>query len=214
MKKVLCILFSIWTSISLAQSTVMDSLHDEVNIIAGYLDSKAVIVRWVPSTPAVWSYSAYYGYRLERCEVDTLTGDQTKWIPLGDSIMNPASLEQWRILVSQHPKDYYLQAAGQAHHGERRETGKTISDLVAKSDEFRNYYAAAMLSAEFSALAATTSALRYEDRDIVPGKLYIYRIRSLCPVATHGSDHFGSGPCHGVRRNTFYLVMHRFNYAL
>ena len=96
MKKVLCILFSIWTSISLAQSTVMDSLHDEVNIIAGYLDSKAVIVRWVPSTPAVWSYSAYYGYRLERCEVDTLTGDQTKWIPLGDSIMNPASLEQWR----------------------------------------------------------------------------------------------------------------------
>ena len=184
MKKVLCILFSIWTSISLAQSTVMDSLHDEVNIIAGYLDSKAVIVRWVPSTPAVWSYSAYYGYRLERCEVDTLTGDQTKWIPLGDSIMNPASLEQWRILVSQHPKDYYLQAAGQAHHGERRETGKTISDLVAKSDEFRNYYAAAMLSAEFSALAATTSALRYEDRDIVPGKLYIYRIRSLCPVST------------------------------
>ena len=53
MKKVLCILLSLWTSVSLAQSMVMDSLHDEVNIIAGYLDSKAVIVRWVPSTPAV-----------------------------------------------------------------------------------------------------------------------------------------------------------------
>ncbi len=163
---------------------VGDSLHDQVNIIAGYLDSKTVIVRWVPTTPAVWSYSAYYGYRLERCEVDTVTGDQTRWMVLGDSIMKPASLEQWRIIVSQNPTDYYLQASGQAHHGDRRETGKTISELVAKSDEFRNYYAAAMLSAEFSALAATTSALRYEDRDILPGKLYIYRIRSRCPGAT------------------------------
>ncbi len=184
MKKVLCILLSLWIHESAAQSTVKDTLRDEVNIIAGYLDTRAVIVRWVPSTPAVWSYSAYYGYRLERCEVDTLTGDQSKWMPLGDTILKPASLEQWRVLVSQNPKDYYLQAAGQAHHGERRETGKTISELVQKSDEFRNYYAAAMLSAEFSALAATTSALRYEDRDIVPGKLYIYRIRSLCPVST------------------------------
>lgn len=184
MKKVLCILLSLWIHVSAAQSTVTDSLRDEVNIIAGYLDSRAVIVRWVPSTPAVWSYSAYYGYRLERCEVDTITGEQSKWIPLGDTTLKPASLEQWRILVSQNPKDYYLQAAGQAHHGERRETGKTIAELVQKSDEFRNYYAAAMLSAEFSALAATTSALRYEDRDIVPGKLYIYRIRSLCPVST------------------------------
>ena len=184
MKKVLCIVLSLWIQVGMAQSTVGDSLYDEVNIIAGYLDSKAVIVRWVPTTPAVWSYSAYYGYRLERCEVDTVTGDQTLWMVLGDSIMKPASLEQWRILVSQNPTDYYLQAAGQAHHGERRETGKTISELVAKSDEFRNYYAAAMLSSEFSALAATTSALRYEDRDVVPGKLYIYRIRSLCPAST------------------------------
>lgn len=183
-KNILWVLLSLWIHISTAQTPVRDSLRDEVNIIAGYLDASAVIVRWVPSTPAVWSYSAYYGYRLERCEVDTIAGVQSKWITLGDSILKPASLEQWRTLVSQNPKDYYLQAAGQAHHGERRETGKTISELIAKSDEFRNYYAAAMLSAEFSALAANTSALRYEDKNVLPGRLYLYRIRSLCPGST------------------------------
>ena len=98
-------LLSLWIHESAAQSTVKDTLRDEVNIIAGYLDTRAVIVRWVPSTPAVWSYSAYYGYRRERCEVDTLTGDQSKWMPLGDTIPKPASLEQWRGLVSQNPKD-------------------------------------------------------------------------------------------------------------
>lgn len=189
MKNSLFLLLCFWINASIAQSAdavspAGDTLAYQVNIISAYMDTRTVIVRWVPSTPSVWSLSAYYGYRLERCEVDTVSGTQSKWAILGDSILKPASLETWRTLVSQHPDDLYLQAAGQAHYGERRETGKTISDLVKKSDEFRNYYAAAMLSSEFSALAAETSALRYEDRNVDPGKLYIYRIRSLCPAST------------------------------
>ncbi|MFZ1676270.1 MAG: hypothetical protein WBP41_14195 [Saprospiraceae bacterium] len=184
MKNIFILSLSFWIYNLAGQDLKTDTLRNGVNIIGVYADTHSIIVRWVPSSPSVWSYSKFYGYRLERCEIDTITGVKSKWTFPGDSIRKPISLEKWRILVSQNPDDVYLQAAGQAHHGERRETGETLSDLMKKSDEFKNYYAAAMLSSEFSASAANASALRFEDHDIVPGKLYIYRIRSLCPNST------------------------------
>lgn len=149
-----------------------------------YLEDGAVYIRWVPSTPSVWSYSNFYGYTLERCELDTVSGDQTPWKTLGDAMHRPITLEEWRATVQQYPEDDYLKVAGQAIHGERNHELSGLHDLMKRSDAFRNYYAAAMLAAEFSFPAAVASALGWADRDVHPGRLYVYRVRSLTPAAT------------------------------
>lgn len=175
----ICLLVSLQGATGFTQS---DSLTQRVNLIGAYLSDHTVVLRWVPSTPSLWTMSKYYGYRLERCTVDTLTGKQSDWTFPGDSVLKPMTLDMWKTAVSRNPDDLYLQAAGQAHYGSRGAEPNTLDEMILKSDELRNYYSAAILSTEFSANAANASALRFEDDSVEPGKLYIYRIKSLCPA--------------------------------
>lgn len=171
------------TGVANITSDTMTLPAAEIKATTAFLSGNTVVLRWAPARPDVWRYSAFYGYKIERAEFDTLSGKNPEWVTIADRL-KPLTLEAWRELVKKSPDDIYLQAAGQAQHGERNASPLTMENMFRKSDELNNYYAAAMLSAEFSAQAGLASALRYEDRNVLRDKVYTYRITSLCPTQT------------------------------
>lgn len=147
----------------------------QLHLIGAYFkENKAVVLRWVPSEPGLWRKANFYGYTLERAEVDTLRGDTLSWSVL--SRLKPLSLDDWRGEVAMYPTDTMLMVAGQAIHGEKNSDPLTLENMAMKSDQLQNYYSACMLASEFSANAARAAALRYEDVSCKPNTHYLYRL--------------------------------------
>lgn len=148
---------------------------DQLHLISAYFENPSrVVLRWVPSTPGLLRQCNYFGYRLERAEIDTLQKRPLVWIEL--SKIRPLDLEKWKNLVKQYPNDTLLMVSGQAIHGERDSSPLTLDNMLKKSDQLQNYYSACILAAEFSPVAAIASALRYEDKKIDISKSYLYRL--------------------------------------
>lgn len=173
----LFIFLAIW-SLNISSQTI-DTTY-KINLIGSYFEKdQRISLRWVPSSPGFWALSNYYGFHLERTEVDTTEHDQLKWKNLG--ILKPLTLELWREKVKEHPADTMLMVAGQAIHGERLNQPFDISNMIKQSDQLQNYYSACVLASEFSKEAALASGLRFEDHDIVKNKNYLYRLSLNIP---------------------------------
>ncbi|MCO5233721.1 MAG: hypothetical protein M9888_08310 [Chitinophagales bacterium] len=153
-----------------------DSSIYKINLISIYFnDENRVVLRWVPSSPGFWSLNNFYGYRIERREIDTSnTASDLEWTLL-DTIQ-PLTLDKWKDLVKKNPTDTLLMVAGQAVHGSRDSSNANLYNMMEKADQIQNLYSACLLASEFSRNAALASALRYEDKDIQKGKSYVYRI--------------------------------------
>lgn len=153
-----------------------------INATGKYIgEIKSVVLRWVPSHPGIWLQSNYYGYKIERTElIDGEQPSEIKWVILADTL-KPKSLDAWRDQVKITPQDTMLQVAGQTIHQPKTNGAVNELEFLKKSDELQNLYSACILATEFSRNAALFSALRFEDRDALPGKSYVYRISSLVP---------------------------------
>lgn len=167
----------VWSLNIHAQS--IDSTY-KINLIGSYFKKDTRIsLRWVPSSPGFWTLSNYYGYHLERAELDTLSNKPLAWQSLG--ILKPLSLDQWKTKVREHPTDTMLMVAGQAIHGERTINSFDMASLVKQSDQLQNLYSACVLAAEFSKEAAIASALRFEDPGVAKNKYYFYKLTLNLP---------------------------------
>jgi fibronectin type 3 domain-containing protein len=168
---------SIFGKNNLVAANVQDTT-DQLRLIAATFENPArVVLRWVPSTPGLWRQCNYYGYKLERAEVDTIRSEPMAWREM--SRIRPASLEDWKKIVALNPTDTMLMVAGQAVHGEKNSEPFTLDNMIQKSNQLQNYYSACILAAEFSSLAALTAGLRYEDSSIEKNKTYLYRLTIL-----------------------------------
>ena len=180
---------------------------DQLRLIAAAFENPSqVILRWVPSSPGLWRQCNYYGYKLERAEVDTLKTSPLSWNEI--STIRPASLEDWKKIVKNNPGDTMLMVAGQAIHGEINNEPFSLDNMIKKSDQLQNYYSACVLAAEFSKLAALTAGLRYEDKTVEKNKTYVYKLTIMAPdsllnhviavtsVQTNGPEDFP--PVHSV----------------
>lgn len=157
-----------------------DTLDHAIKLSGVHFGNGRVVLRWVPTTPSAWELGNYYGYKLERAELSKNADDTLKWQTIAPAL-KPLNLEQWKNLVAANRDDIYLQAAGQTILGEKQKFNlQNINDVFKSADQFNNLYSACMLSCEFSALAAKSAALRYEDQVDI-GKIFIYRISSICP---------------------------------
>ncbi|MFM2394515.1 MAG: hypothetical protein RLZZ546_2497, partial [Bacteroidota bacterium] len=152
-----------------------DSIKYELKLTGAYFPEYGNVLRWAPSTPGYWRICNFYGYRIERTEFDSTNLKKQKWEVIANKY-KPKTLEEWRAKVAETKTDTMLMVAGQAVHGQVEKKEMTIDNMIAKSDELSNLYSACVLSAEFSRNAGLYSALRYEDKNVVKGKSYIYRI--------------------------------------
>ncbi|MBK8623350.1 MAG: hypothetical protein IPN79_16695 [Saprospiraceae bacterium] len=152
-----------------------------------YLEKGKVVLRWVPPSPGTWKKLNYFGYKIERAEIDSTKDQKLQFATLADSL-KPLSLEKWKVLALQNPTDTMLMVAGQSIHGEYQYKPFSIENLEIMDDQLNNYFTACIFATGYSALAGNTAALRFEDKTVEPNKIYVYRIIPLLPESEEFVD--------------------------
>lgn len=138
------------------------------------VESKKIILRWAPTTDVAWHLNKPLGYKIERAtnNVDSDKFNTFKVI----AEVKPWPKSNW---TAEKLSDYdkYCIVAAELLYGHQSNLNEN-SKIIQRADEYSNKYNMAMMSADFSSQAADALGLRYEDKDIEPGKVYIYRISS------------------------------------
>lgn len=163
------------------------ALEQRVGVIAKrYADS--VVLRWAPSTSALWVKSKTSGYRIERAEIQgssagpytLLTADPVRpWTPsewdqyaaanpsTDMDVMGPVTVAALLSDVAMDPADYPTNDPGQ------------VDALREARSRFEMTYGMAMLAAERSRDAATGLGMRLVDKTARTGIAYRYRVTLL-----------------------------------
>ncbi len=140
------------------------------------VDQGQIVLRWAPSTSIAWHLGITKGYSIERAV--NKQGDST----MGEFVMIEPQRLPWPKQRWQKEQlatyDNYCIIAAELLYG--KGTSVTANTkLLQRADEFQNKYTYAMMSADFSAQAADALGLSFTDKDVKPGNVYIYRIKSL-----------------------------------
>lgn len=155
---------------------------EEISFKGDYIEKNKVMLRWLPSSAGSWRLLNYYGYKLERAEIDTLKKATTEWKSLANNI-KPLTLQEWQTKVKTIPTDTMLMVAGQAVHGMSGKRFSSLDSLEDRDAEMRNFFTAVTFAAEFSNNAAVASALGYIDQTVLENKIYIYRLTPLDSIS-------------------------------
>jgi uncharacterized protein len=160
--------------------------HRVAGIAKRYTDS--VVLRWAPSTSALWSKAKASGYRIERAELQgTLAG---AFSSLVDAPIKPWTTAQWEQYANANPNldaDAMGPVAVAAMLSEEtldpadyptNDPGQ-VDALREARTRFEMAYSIAALAAERSRDAATGLGMRYVDRTARAGVAYRYRITLL-----------------------------------
>jgi fibronectin type 3 domain-containing protein len=151
----------------------------------------SIVLRWAPTTAAVWDAANRFGYGIRRVTLDK-TG---KPVPNSAKEMTAAPIRPWTLDVWKKlaPRDDRFAAIGaQSLHGEHFTTKeKGINggeDMRNGVDELTNRFAFALVAADNDAIAAEGLGLRLVDLDVRPGFSYVYRIVTAGKDSTHRPD--------------------------
>ena len=186
--------FVISLIISFCSSLILFGQTDTTSnriILTGKNTGEKVILRWVPSSPGVWSTSNDKGYMVERLAFrDSIDFFESGYQLLTPDTLKPWPLDDWEPIANAASGDQYAAIAAQALYGDRNALTKKDSEipLIQKAHEYENLFASAILAAEYSAPAAIASALRYEDFDIDTNYTYMYMVYSLASTQEYPID--------------------------
>ncbi len=157
-----------------------DAIKSTIHLISKSTDT-GIVLRWAPDRPLTWFLSLKSGYKIERMELkDTKSS-------IADGVFNtvvqelkPWPLDKWQPISPPITQDQNVAVAAQMIYGTnwKYQNDKNAS-FIAKADELKNRYSYNLLAADFSAPAATASALRWVDKNVKPGHVYIYKVSSL-----------------------------------
>ncbi len=160
--------------------------HRVAGIAKRYADS--VVLRWAPSTSALWTKAKSAGYRIERAE---LQGMQVgSFAPLSDTPIKPWTTAQWEEYANANPSqdmDVMGPVAVAAMLSDEtmdpadypaNDPGQLDALREARS-RFEMAYSMAALAAERSRDAATGLGMRFVDKSARTGVAYRYRITLL-----------------------------------
>ena len=146
-----------------------------------------ILLRWAPHDPLTWKLGNKYGYTIERFTIGKngridSTGQWPR-VVLTAQPVRPWPLDEWeRIAVG----DHYAAIAAQAIYGEDFEvsgpTGGTVA-MVNQVKEERNRFGFALFAADHSDKAAQAAGLRWPDKTVKKGEVYLYRVA----VAPHAA---------------------------
>ena len=169
--------------------------YKTVRLIArAYGDS--IVLRWATDDAGLWLAAKDYGWMVYRA---TASDDGSKFSvnKYGDTIpyraikggpLKPLSLEE--MMQRFDSTDYYAGAAAQALYGafhnnindEAQSANVDFMTMAARQyQEQTQRHFMAMLAAECSPQVAEALALRFVDREVVPGEYYEYIVQCMVP---------------------------------
>ncbi|MEP7323155.1 MAG: hypothetical protein ABI761_14615 [Saprospiraceae bacterium] len=157
-----------------------EEIKSSLRIIAKSTDT-GIILRWAPDRPLAWYLSLQAGYKIERMELPNAKasiadGIFTELAP----VLKPWPLDEWQAISPPMTQDQNAVVAAQMIYGKswKYQNDKNAS-FIAKADELKNRFSYNLLAADLSAAAASASALRWVDKNVKRGYVYIYKVTSL-----------------------------------
>jgi hypothetical protein len=161
--------------------TKADSLNNDkpfesdLNLIAQF-KGDSVVLRWSTQTPGAWKEANKAGYILSRAELNADGSfDPATFRDLTPEPLKPWPLERWETIAGANSKDDMAKIAAQALYGK---SFVTSTGFIHQADEFSTRFSFAMLASDISIKTANASGVRFVDRTIQKGKMYVYRITS------------------------------------
>lgn len=156
-----------------------DSISASIQVIAKATDS-GIVLRWAPDRPLAWFLTLKAGYKIERMELKDAKASISNGVFMEKvSLLLPWPIDQWRPISPPITQDQNAAVAAQMIHGTTWKSKEKNASIMTKADELKNRYSYTLLAADFSANAATASALRWVDKDVKSGHVYIYKVSSL-----------------------------------
>lgn len=178
-------LFSQKTKRQVDEPPVMSS---GIRVIAkAYGDS--IVLRWAPLRPWAWNKLNKLGYKIERIDVSEKDNPRREWLTTVP--LKPYTLEKFKTSFSSSNSKAAI--AAQCLYGTNFETNlrpgvAAIEDKAAVSDARYSY---ALMVADYDAGVAVAEALRFADKAVKKGAIYIYRIVPAA-AATQGTIDTGT----------------------
>ena len=165
----------------LAQTTdTLENTQDDLAIMAKYYGD-SVVLRWMPVDAYFWKAANEVGYTVVRFTLptDTITYADRELKQLTDTPLKPLPLEAWEALGD---KNDAAAVAAMALYGESfTDTPPVdpvqqglIAALKAQEQDRNNRHFFTALAADQSPVVADALGLRWVDKEITPGRKYIY----------------------------------------
>lgn len=163
-----------------------DALRVRIGLIARG-DADSVVLRWVPTKPAVWLSGSRVGYWIERATVRP-DGSQSDFESLRSSPVVPWSDDQWQAyaaaltIIETSSPDYaaiafsLLDAAQEGAPAQNEYSANEVVSIAERKNEFEMRFGFAMYSVDRSVAAAEGLGLRFVDRTVEPNTTYLYRV--------------------------------------
>ncbi|NIG56417.1 fibronectin type III domain-containing protein [Chitinophaga sp. Cy-1792] len=134
----------------------------------------SVVLRWAPTTGLAWEALNHSGYLIERLELHP-GADPLKQL-LTSVPLKPKTLEQFKQLFA--PGNLYAATAAQCLYGKNAagHIRPGVPGVADQADVLTSRYAFTLQVCDFDPQVASAAALRYVDKQVKPGGVYIYRI--------------------------------------
>jgi fibronectin type 3 domain-containing protein len=162
-------------------STVSAQQTDSVGVqLQVHPGKDRIYLRWLIDDAFTWSKSLKTGYTIERYTIKRngrILPEPEKKI-LTASPLSAAPEEEWEASALQNQ---YAAILAQALFGEDFEvtgfnSGNPVSDLINASDAAKQRYSFALYAADLCFECACLAGWGYEDKDVLPGEFYLYRV--------------------------------------
>jgi hypothetical protein len=136
------------------------------------------VLRWAPTSAAQWLFASQKGFRVQKTVISKGANQGVSTLLTPNKIL-PLTFEEVKLRYSK--QDNYVGAAVQSLYNPKASTTfqQSVGGIIQKSNEQNSRYASAMLSADYSANAATVLGLRWVDKapknpeDIIMYKVWV-----------------------------------------
>ncbi|MFK8056419.1 MAG: fibronectin type III domain-containing protein [Saprospiraceae bacterium] len=154
--------------------TLIDPVLDpHISLLASFAERR-IELRWAPTTPSAWLLANYYGYYVERLDLDDTTATTFERLA---GPLKPWSLEEWETFDAAGQSDEYHLVAAEMLHGDHFKNLVRGGPDVYAASQLKELFGITMLVADLSWPTAKGMALAYTDTPPVPGHEYLYRVR-------------------------------------
>ncbi|MBL7998842.1 MAG: hypothetical protein JNL32_09415 [Candidatus Kapabacteria bacterium] len=135
----------------------------------------SIVLRWAPTKSGPWRAYNNIGYVVERQVIEN-DGDVQPFKRLTATPLKPWTIDEWK--QRSKPDQQFAAIALQCLYGRLSvpDPKKPLNAIVDAAQELENKFGFSLFAADNDAHAANGLALRYVDKDVQPGKTYLYRV--------------------------------------
>jgi len=162
----------------LVSTTVIQAQDTVAVVVKSNVQKNVIQLRWAATSSSAWFYTNNNGVIVERYTVvrNGEVLDQPEKTVLTPTPLKPRELNDWQQIAVE---DDYAAIIAQALYGESFEVSggkKGIAEIIALSQEQEQRYAMSLYAADLSYKAALFAGWGFEDKSVVAGERYLYRV--------------------------------------